>query len=727
MFSRLDALAIEAGDTATQATARYNAFTTTEVQQILLPTKAGRQQLIRLAMSALESGIAAEHQLVMIRSHAALAQLFARATESRPAAVEHVRQCLALAIAARQAHDEAVCAWIEASLFASTDPRRARAAELRAFEATARARSPRTQADSAGRHMRHSWNTKPRAAAIRDSLAAIDSVETLRALQDDAKSSAALFSRWTLDYYWLSGRLLQESPDDDLALAFFVTERMRARSLLDAVDRSRPVRDPRHPAVKERRESLEAIAAVQRVLMDPTLSDERRRRGLEELEGLERREQEAQRQIALAFHDARRTSPIFASVDAVQSALSENEAFLSFQVGLWETYEGDYGGGSWLIAVTRNRRTVHRLPDRTRLSSVVPVFVGLLQRGDAREKPAAVRLYKELVSDAVASLPPAITRLVIVADGALHHLPFEALRSSPDAPPLGARYELVQAPSATLWLQWRTIAPSAPAGRMLTLADPRLAGGVETEAESRNATLLQGVRLGRLPHAREESRAIARHVSGAEALIGESASEKALKARDLGAYDILHFAAHAVADEAHPERSAVLLAPGDAVEDGLLQAREIEALDLDGRIVVLSACQTAAGVVMSGEGVLSLARAFFEAGAHAVIGSRWPLRDVDAAALFDTFYRHLGRGASLSQALKASQDEARAAGRPASAWAGLVLLGNGDLRPFAGGRPPTDRWTWLVRTRVLLVLGAALLVVLGLLLARRLSSVRACI
>jgi CHAT domain-containing protein/tetratricopeptide (TPR) repeat protein len=716
IFRRLDTLAMEAGDAAMQATARYNAFETTAMKQGLLPSPESREQLIGLAESALESGMAAEYELVVIRSHAALAHLFARSTEGRPAAVEHLTQCLTLATAARQAHDEAVCAWIEASLFASTDPRRARAAELRALEATARAKSPRTQAESAGRHMRHSWNTKSRAAAIRDSLAAIDSVETLRGLQDDANSSAALFSSWTFDYYWLSGRLLQDGQVDDVALGFFVTERMRARSLLDALDRSRPVPDPRHPAIKERRGLLEAIAAVQRVLMDPTLDDAPRAARLRELEELERREQEAARQITLAFHDVPRTPPTFASLDAVQSALAPNEALLSFQVGLWETYDGDYGGGSWLVAVTKNRRTVHRLPDRTRLSPVVPVFVGLLERGDARETPAAARLYKELLSDAVTSLPTEVTRLVIVADGVLHHLPFEALRATADAPPLGARYELVQTPSATLWLQWRAKAPDAATGRMLTFADPLLAGGVETEAPARDATLLQGLRLGRLPHAREESRAIERHVGGAEALVGESASEKALKSRDLRGYNVLHFAAHAVADETHPERSAVLLAPGDAVEDGLLQVREIAALDLDGRIVVLSACQTAAGVVMSGEGVLSLARAFFEAGAHAVIGSRWPLRDVDAAALFDTFYLHLGQGASLAQALKATQDEARAAGRPASAWAGLMLLGNGDLRPFPGGRPPTHRWLGLAPA---LVLGAAFLVVLGLVFARR--------
>ena len=232
----------------------------------------------------------------------------------------------------------------------------------------------------------------------------------------------------------------------------------------------------------------------------------------------------------------------------------------------------------------------------------------------------------------------------------------------------------------------------------------------------RTATLLRGVRLGRLPHAREESRAIAHRVAGVDVLIGANASERAVKSRDLRTYDVLHFAAHAVADESHPERSAVLLAPGGSAEDGLLQAREIAALDIEGSIVVLSACQTAAGAVLSGEGVLSLARAFFEGGAHAVIGTRWPLRDADAAVLFDSFYRHLAEGVSLSAALKAARDEARAAGRPPSAWAALVLLGNGDLRPFAGRRPPVAQ-----EGRHLAPLAVALTIVvaLGIALARR--------
>ena len=703
IYGRLDALATEQGNAPDQAIARFNIFNTTAMKENLLPTTRGRDTLMQLATRALEAGRAAPHELVMIRSHSALAEFLAKVPGERAGALEHVRQCLKLATKARRAHDEAFCSWIEAAIRRTDNSNAARAAEIRALDATARANNPRTDAYSAGRHMRHSWSTRPRAVAIRDSLAAIETLETLRALQDDADSSAALFSAWTLDYYWVSGRLLQEGRDDDRVLAFSITERMRARSLLDVVDRSWPAPDPKHPAGIERKRVLEAIAAVQRKLMDPTLDDARRRTLLMELEGHERREQEAQRQMALAFPH-RRPEPEFVSLSTLQSSLSEHEAFFSFQVGLWQTYEGDDGGGSWLIAVTKDRTTVHRLPDRTRLSPVVPVFVGLLNANQGREIPAAVRLYNELLSEAVASLPPRITRLIIAADGPLHHLPLESLRATPTSPPFGAHYELVHVPSATLWRQWRMGARAPNAGRVLTFADPAV-GGSEGTGDSRNAVLFQGLRFGRLPHAREESRAIERHTGATRTLVGAAASEHALKTTDPKAYDVLHFAAHAISDESHPERSAVLLAPGDAKEDGLLQAREIEVLDLEGRIVVLSACQTASGAVQSGEGVLSLARAFFEAGAHAVVGTRWPLRDADAAALFDTFYRHLATGASLSEALKITKDEAYLAGRPAASWAGLVLLGNGDLRPFLGTQPPQRQFgrNLLLATLVVLV------------------------
>ena len=214
-FHRLDALATEAGEAQTQAIARYNLFNTTAMKEDLLPSPGGRPRLLKLAHDALEAGRRAQDQMVMVRSHSALAELLANTPGSRAAVRQHLQECLTLAAKARQPYDEAVCSWIEAALLQPDDPRTASAASTRALEATRRANNPRTDAYSAGRHMRFSWNTKSRREAVRDSLAAIDAVETLRALQDDGNSSAALFSAWTLDYYWLSGRLLQEGGDDD--------------------------------------------------------------------------------------------------------------------------------------------------------------------------------------------------------------------------------------------------------------------------------------------------------------------------------------------------------------------------------------------------------------------------------------------------------------------------------------------------------------------------------
>jgi CHAT domain-containing protein len=149
-------------------------------------------------------------------------------------------------------------------------------------------------------------------------------------------------------------------------------------------------------------------------------------------------------------------------------------------------------------------------------------------------------------------------------------------------------------------------------------------------------------------------------------------------------------------------------------EDGLLQIREIVDLRLGGRAVVLASCRSASGTLLRGEGVMGLARAFFQAGSHAVVASLWPLRDDEAAQLFDRFYEHLGRGDSLAAALQAAQRDLIAAKAPAAAWAGLEVLGDGDLVPLPGGRKfpyisPAERAVALAVLALLAAAAAALL------------------
>jgi CHAT domain-containing protein len=192
-------------------------------------------------------------------------------------------------------------------------------------------------------------------------------------------------------------------------------------------------------------------------------------------------------------------------------------------------------------------------------------------------------------------------------------------------------------------------------------------------------------RIGPLPHARREASDLRQRFRQAHLLVGTEATEHALKSSIAEPVKLLHIGAHAVVDWEHPERSAILLAPGDASEDGLLQTREIVDLSPGPHVVVLSACQSATGEVLEGEGPMSLARPFFVAGARAVLGSLWPLRDDEAATLFSDFYRHLAAGSTLAGALASARADRAAAGDPAAAWAGVVLLGDGDLVPFPGG------------------------------------------
>ena len=272
VFQRLDELAAAEGEGLAQANAQYNVLNTSTLKEALLPSPGGKERLMRLAERSLATGIAAQNRAMTLKTHRALAELLMKEPGVQAKALEHVEGCLDLAATLRQPQDEAECAWVKASILHDSAPAEARAAELRALDATERSNSPRAQAYSARRRLRLSWTTRARPQAIQDSLAALDSVETLRSLQDDLDGSAEHFSTWTSDYLWLSGRLLQDAQDGEIDLAFSITERMRARSLLDQLERSQTLLNPKDPAVKNRRAVLERIAAVQRRLMDPSLT-----------------------------------------------------------------------------------------------------------------------------------------------------------------------------------------------------------------------------------------------------------------------------------------------------------------------------------------------------------------------------------------------------------------------------------------------------------------------
>jgi CHAT domain-containing protein len=320
------------------------------------------------------------------------------------------------------------------------------------------------------------------------------------------------------------------------------------------------------------------------------------------------------------------------------------------------------------------------------------LFLGLCRRRNGSETGPSARLYEDLLAEPLRAVAPTVKRLILVPDLYLHHLPFAALRPDPGGEPLGATHEISQVPSIRLWLRWRGepgVSPDLPRDpAVLTLADPAI--GIEGRDDTLRSgnPWIEGLRLGPLPHARAEARTVVRNVGGASrALVGPEATERFLKRGDLKVYGILHFAAHAVVDPQRPDRSAILLAPGGTDEDGFLQPREIVDLDLGGKLVLLSSCRSASGTMLRGEGMLGLARAFFQAGARAVVGSLWPMRDDEARVLISALSEELARGQSLSAAVATVRSKRFHAEAPTDAWAGLVVLGDGDVVPLPGGRP----------------------------------------
>lgn len=709
-FRREAELASANEDRYTEASARYGLARAFLDENAEMPREGYRAEAIRLAEEAL--AVAETNQGLQAKANWLLGLLL-RGRESRA----HLDQCLEAAADALR--ERSYCLNALARHLAATDPKGAREAVREALDLAQQADSPWAIAYSWREQMRVSWASGNTEQAVADSYAALDAIEALRDLQV-GYGQAEMFATWSEDYSWFAGKLLQAGRLDG---AFDVMERMRGRALLDALTAARVA-----PALTEAAKPLQArraallgeISRVQRRLLTPDLPAIQRQAARLELERLELEEAGLRNRLEQAnpARWALRASS-FSSLVQVRKALAPDEALLSFQIAPDEDLFGGFGGSSWLLAVTHQGSRVYPLErDRVALRPAIDLFTGLFGRRDGSEAGPAAGLYNLLLRDALRDLPQGVRRLVIIPDDALHQLPFSALRPAPEAAPLATRYRITIVPSATLWLRWRNDRPLPAPEPLLALADPILPGAsgrwpVRPAAE-RAVMFADPIQLGPLPFARQEGKAAVRHLGGGSVLrVGEEASEGFLKTSPLSRFGVLHFATHAVLDDQNPERSGVLLTPAPASEDGLLQIREIVPLDLRGRVAVLSSCRSASGTVLRGEGVMGIARAFFQAGAHTVVASLWPLRDDDGAALFDRFYTHLGEGLSVAEALRAAQRDRIEDGAPAYAWAGLVVLGDGDLVPLPGGRRGPAFQPWLAVAAgglLLLLLGAGALV-----------------
>jgi CHAT domain-containing protein len=223
---------------------------------------------------------------------------------------------------------------------------------------------------------------------------------------------------------------------------------------------------------------------------------------------------------------------------------------------------------------------------------------------------------------------------------------------------------------------------------VLDAADPRLDSGAPVVARASLGELpargAAGPELRRLPSTAYEADAIAALVSADQRLVarGFDASRNAVLQTELDDYRYIHFATHGLVDTHYPALSALAMSQFDergTPQNGFLRLHDIYRLDLSADLVVLSACETALGREVRGEGLLGLSQGFMYAGARSLIASLWQVSDRATAELMTKFYRFmLNDGMPPAQALREAQLASAAERRWSDPyfWSGFVLLGD---------------------------------------------------
>ncbi|HPF34293.1 MAG TPA: CHAT domain-containing protein [Candidatus Krumholzibacteria bacterium] len=378
----------------------------------------------------------------------------------------------------------------------------------------------------------------------------------------------------------------------------------------------------------------------------------------------------------------------------------------------WLDLDAGDGPRAWAWCLRRGAVRWHELPDAGSLTPAARALRDALAApgSPARLRPLARDLYERRLAPLEEDLA-GVTHLVTVpADGMLG-VPIGALVDDRDRW-LADRWTLSSTPSPAM-LAWLHGRPPAAGARALLLGDPRLRPVPADLALARRPTdeVIRGAAHGLsedlallpdLPGTRLEVETLAAAWTDPLVLLGDAASESALA--DLAAADalrdfrVLHFATHALTDPEDADASALvlsrtdlpdplrLLADGGRVTDGLVTAGEIAAdWRLDADLVTLSACNSALGRAVEGEGLVGLAHALLRVGARGVLVSQWSVPDRATQIFMDAFYdawRSAGRprAEALAAARRALRDHVDADGRRPYGhpyfWAPFVLVGD---------------------------------------------------
>lgn len=553
--------------------------------------------------------------------------------------------------------------------------------------------------------------------------------------------------------------LRKEHPSREVdSLAFEVSERARARSLLESLASARgEIRHGIDPALlgRERalQQQLDVKAERQIRLLGGPHADEEAAALAGEIEAITNEYETVKAEI-------RAKSPRYATLTQPQPlGLSEiQQRVLDDRTLLLEYALGDERSYVW--AVTRTSIMGYELPARAQIEAAARRLYELLTAhqlipGEAvnerqmRTAQAEADYWREVDALSDIILGPAAEqlagkRLLVIPDGALQYIPFGVLTAPagqasadqqlirPDGGsrlPLVNQDEVASLPSASILpvLQREIIEPELEDKLLAIFADPvferddprvnnqsgaqLLADTGEEQSQQHRAlrdanSLLGGEGIPRLPASREEAEAITAMLPAdeVEKILDFKANHATATEPGLSRYRIIHLATHGIVNNKRPELSGMILSlvnERGEPQDGFLRLHDIYNLNLKADLVVLSACNTGLGKDVKGEGIIGLTRGFMYAGAGTVVASLWKVDDAATAELMKHFYegmfkRDLSPSAALREAQLAMWRQKH--WRAPYYWAGFVLQGQNAKLKVGHARMAQSYWrlvAWL--------------------------------
>lgn len=492
-----------------------------------------------------------------------------------------------------------------------------------------------------------------------------------------------------LSHDWLNRTLATLTPGIDNAKAFNAADLNKSVLLFEASKSEIAYQMGELPDSLVRRDrTLHNSRSQLQVELLSNITPEEEKKLIAELNGVNREIEELIRFIESNYpkYYKNKYAESNPHVEEIQGALAANTALLEYVITDSVVH---------IFSVDREQVNWHQFAvNEEDLRERIKVFHRSLSDYNSKSHQEYIAqahwFYKNLVQPAISHGD--INELVIVTDGELGHLPFEAFLVEPvvEAADLDFKelhylikdYNISYSYSASIWKEAIEATDPVNNGEILGVA-----ADYELELDSAMVTVRMPTDQWRrdgltaLPAAQKEVATLQSKYAGYFAF-EEEASERKIKAL-ISDYSILHFATHGILDSERPVLSSLAFTEdNDSTESNFWQAHEISKSRLNADLVVLSACETGFGKFETGNGVASLARAFSYAGAQALVVSLWQVHDVATSRLMDHFYDQLNQGKRKDEALRYAKlaflESAQGVYAHPSFWSPFIMMGKTD-------------------------------------------------